>query len=539
MKRQVFAGFSLFFAAAVSGQSLVSLNPTADGEQIYFRPSHPGGLFRYDRNQLESFAPDMAAASFAVTGDGRSVALSFNGRTTIHRDAAPPIPLAGELVSLSPNGRYLLLSRNRTFSLRDLSTGVSTELTPGSVPLGSRTVSDSGQVLTFVSNLDRRLSLWSPGSAIVSLSQMEGVRSAAINAWGTRALVHTSDYRLYYLDIATGYSPLLSEHAASPSISYDGRFVVYLAFADLVSQVFLFDVESSLWRQLTHSPVDIVEAVVSGFGNAVWATDRFGGLFRIDLPSGSTRRFPAIQSARPELPLIPGSLSSLEGGPFADATVLASYPLPDSLAGVRVLVDGRPMKLVSVTPNRIQFLVPPDASGPVRELPMTVEYPGRDPLHPLFVPEPRVELGSATPRFLVGPSLTAGYLPASFSNSLVFHQDFSRRVTSVFPATRGEIVHLYGIGFGPVDQAVDPTGPAPSSPPARVLNPPRCQSALSETVQVPVRFAGLAPGLAGVYQISLEIPNWNPSNFPGDVVSLEVRCATGGPTASIPVRIRP
>jgi len=99
--------------------------------------------------------------------------------------------------------------------------------------------------------------------------------------------------------------------------------------------------------------------------------------------------------------------------------------------------------------------------------------------------------------------------PAVFQGISAIHQDFQSLVTLDKPAQPGEIVHFYAIGLGAVSPSV-PTGHrAPANPPAAVVTPIQCsiEDSVAATVSIPVYFAGLAPGLSGIYQISVQLPN--------------------------------
>ena len=62
---------------------------------------------------------------------------------------------------------------------------------------------------------------------------------------------------------------------------------------------------------------------------------------------------------------------------------------------------------------------------------------------------------------------------------------------------------LYIAGMGETDNAVASGAGSPSSPLARITPPP---TLTIDSVSVPVAFAGLTPGLVGLYQIDVQIP---------------------------------
>jgi uncharacterized protein (TIGR03437 family) len=71
--------------------------------------------------------------------------------------------------------------------------------------------------------------------------------------------------------------------------------------------------------------------------------------------------------------------------------------------------------------------------------------------------------------------------------------------------------------------------PAPADPPASALIPPEVSLA---GVGLPVRYAGLTPGLAGVYEIRAHVPWWTP-----DGMEQPLRIAQGGSATTVTVRV--
>jgi enamine deaminase RidA (YjgF/YER057c/UK114 family) len=115
------------------------------------------------------------------------------------------------------------------------------------------------------------------------------------------------------------------------------------------------------------------------------------------------------------------------------------------------------------------------------------------------------------------------------------HQDFSGLITSDQPARAGEIIHLYGSGFGPVTPPVPDGAPASAATVSRTTNPITCGGldANGSTISLTLLFAGLAPGLTGIYQLDVQLPG----NLPvGSAV--QVRCGVGSNSGSIAVPVR-
>jgi uncharacterized protein (TIGR03437 family) len=180
-----------------------------------------------------------------------------------------------------------------------------------------------------------------------------------------------------------------------------------------------------------------------------------------------------------------GCLVSIFGTKLAPSIATAGMlPLPKKLAGVVVTVGALEIEapLYYVSPGQINAQIPFEALG--------------DTL-PLFVTTAE---GKSQPFLL--PVAVAG--PGIFTRSgdgrgaaLVLDADFQ----PVAGATAGKPIILYATGLGPTDP------PALSGTPASATEP------LNRVVNVPdvfigeaparVDFAGLAPGLAGVYQLNV------------------------------------
>ena len=91
-----------------------------------------------------------------------------------------------------------------------------------------------------------------------------------------------------------------------------------------------------------------------------------------------------------------------------------------------------------------------------------------------------------------------------YFNGGAIHQDWSSYVTPDRPASPGEVLHLYGTGFGPVQPAVATGMPASASPLAVVPAMPTCTS--DPGGPTTVVYLGLAPGLVGYYQMDVRLP---------------------------------
>lgn len=170
--------------------------------------------------------------------------------------------------------------------------------------------------------------------------------------------------------------------------------------------------------------------------------------------------------------------------------------LPTQLDGVSVTVGGQPAYIYAITPGQINVQAPDVGNGPVQVVVTTG--------------------GGASAPFATNSQL---YNPAFFpwpgNQPVATHADYSIAakngtfpgVTTV-PAKPGEVITLWGTGFGPTNPAVA-AGREPSvqAPPTR--NP---VTALLGGIPVPVLGAVLS-SYAAAYQIAIQIP---PSTPDGD-----------------------
>jgi uncharacterized protein (TIGR03437 family) len=229
----------------------------------------------------------------------------------------------------------------------------------------------------------------------------------------------------------------------------------------------------------------------------------------IDAFADDAPRFDAsgVRNAASALPGIsPGELVSLSGknlgimaGDHADA---ATPPLPFQIAGASVTVDGiRAPMLAALSSDGTEVLM--------FQVPFGVATPGT-----AAVVVSRNGTLSAPVEVTMLPAN-----PAVFSvlglGPVVLHRD-GTLVTPSAPARPGEMLAIYGTGLGAVFPMPEPGAAAPFGPPAAVLVAP---SVTIDGAEAEVRFAGLAPGLIGIYRIDLIVPD---AGQPGPAVPLVI-----------------
>jgi uncharacterized protein (TIGR03437 family) len=194
---------------------------------------------------------------------------------------------------------------------------------------------------------------------------------------------------------------------------------------------------------------------------------------------------------------------------------------PNSLDGVTVSVNGLLAYVNYVSPRQVNIEIPDGIPpGPV---PVIVNYGGQSSA------AVNLTINAAQP----------GLLTTNSSNLAAFHSSSGALVTTSTPATPGETLILYGTGFGPT--AKPPVAGQIASgqtPLAGTL------SATLGGTPVTIQYAGLAPGLVGVYQFNLVVPSFVGSgnlafqftlnNVPYTLQTLSIPGSglTGNPTAA-------
>jgi len=169
-----------------------------------------------------------------------------------------------------------------------------------------------------------------------------------------------------------------------------------------------------------------------------------------------------------------------------NAEDLVGANLPVQLDGVSVTIAGKPAYVGYVSPEQLNVIAP--AGLPLGDAKVSVtSAPGRT--------------GSATSTLRqANPSLFLW--EGRFA--VAQHSDY-RPVGVAEPAKPGEVILLYGTGFGATEPA---TGVGEL---ARVTAP---LAALPEVriggVRATVEFAGIAPGAAGLYQVNVRVPESAP-----------------------------
>lgn len=212
-------------------------------------------------------------------------------------------------------------------------------------------------------------------------------------------------------------------------------------------------------------------------------------------------------------PFAPNSVLSLFGTTLSYAAQpIAVSPdtmngdlLPTTLGDVHVLVDNQPAPLLYVSATQINFLVP------------STEIPGTSVVQVIR-------------QSIAGPAVNITLVtaaPALFPlNGYVLAQDFNNNyagITPDAPAHSGDMIVLYATGLGYTQPAYNPyevptTAANATVVPSVLLNGTAIDPSL-------IKYAGVTPQSAGLYQINFLLPQ-------GLASDVEIRVSSSGQTST-------
>jgi uncharacterized protein (TIGR03437 family) len=220
-------------------------------------------------------------------------------------------------------------------------------------------------------------------------------------------------------------------------MSDDGNLIAFLNGLD--RQLYVVRRDASGFRKLTSLQEKITEAILSGDGHVAFAATAAGRLLRIDIATAFvTEIVPATPTVQLAQWLVArGGIQTIGG------SGLVAEP-----GGVHVTVSGASSPILATHPESADFQVPWELPDGIANVEVDVDAAGSG----AFVPGTEVMLASAAPSFfsVYDAAVNASIIAAA-------HQDFSSLLSTANPAQPGEIVHVYGMGLGPVNPAV-PTG---------------------------------------------------------------------------------
>ncbi|MEX2261450.1 MAG: putative Ig domain-containing protein [Bryobacteraceae bacterium] len=185
-------------------------------------------------------------------------------------------------------------------------------------------------------------------------------------------------------------------------------------------------------------------------------------------------------------PVAPGNVVAIYGSNLAVSTeAAATLPLPTSINGTSVIVGGVEAALYFASSGQINAQIPMELE-PDREYQIVVSVNG----------------AISAADSIYTSSVQPGIAAFQDRGIIAQHSNF-QLVSSAEPARPGEYIVIYLAGMGVTDVPVRTGAPSPGDPLARARVQPRVTL---DGKPVEIVFAGLTPGLVGLYQINLRIP---------------------------------
>ncbi|HWB86098.1 MAG TPA: IPT/TIG domain-containing protein [Bryobacteraceae bacterium] len=189
--------------------------------------------------------------------------------------------------------------------------------------------------------------------------------------------------------------------------------------------------------------------------------------------------------------------TNLASGTDTWANAIVNGNLPTGLDNVTVTIGGRPAYLEYVSPLQINMMVPDVSPGP--EQVVVTNQAGTSASY-------TVNVSQFGPAFFLWPSQQAVATRQDYSYAAK-NGTFS---TVTAPAQPGDVLILWGTGFGPTSPAVTPGIQVPSD---QTYSTATLPTVTINNVSATVYGAALAPGFAGLYQVAIQVP---PSLISGD-----------------------
>ena len=198
-------------------------------------------------------------------------------------------------------------------------------------------------------------------------------------------------------------------------------------------------------------------------------------------------------SYRPGM-VAPGGLFSIFGSGLSNQTAdAAALPLPATLGGTQVLVNGSAIPLVYVSAGQINAQMP-------------IDVPTGQPVT-LVVRNGSAGSNNVT---LNLPTVAPGIFTSNGTQAIIQNPNGSLNSPAA-PAKPGETVVAYLTGAGPVNSSSWITGAASPSSPASVTTPYTLTFGTEPAI---VQYLGLTPGFVGLYQANFTVPTLAPGSYP-------------------------
>jgi uncharacterized protein (TIGR03437 family) len=247
----------------------------------------------------------------------------------------------------------------------------------------------------------------------------------------------------------------------------------------------------------------IINLSTSGFTVLAWNYDAAVAMPRIDQ---------VVNAADGSRGVAPGGLIVIRGRDLSPVNIATrEIPLPTALGESCLTVNGLPVPMIFVSSSLINAQLPYQAEGNVT---MILRTPGGV---------------SDNYNLVVLPAAPSVFRNTDTESALVIRAANNTITTPSNPVRGGDDLTIYLTGMGRTTPSVADGMPGPGDPLANALITPQVFLA---GVELPVAYAGLAPGQVGVNQINVQVPHWVPRGL-----NQELRIEQGGSSTSVQVRV--
>jgi len=205
----------------------------------------------------------------------------------------------------------------------------------------------------------------------------------------------------------------------------------------------------------------------------------------------------------------PGSWVTILGDRLANGTSIASGTFPPSLLGTAVMIGSTALPLDYVSPTQVNALLPFSLT-PNTIASLTIQRSGTESV-PI-----EVTIADLGPAIFAVNGVGTGQGAVTIATSGVLAAPVGAFPGSQ-PVKRGDYLAIYCTGLGAVNNTPADGAPAPSSSPlaTTLANP----TVTIGGVPAVVSYSGLAPGLVGLYQVNVQVPDNTPT---GNAVNLAI-----------------
>jgi uncharacterized protein (TIGR03437 family) len=194
-------------------------------------------------------------------------------------------------------------------------------------------------------------------------------------------------------------------------------------------------------------------------------------------------------------PIAPGEIITLFGSGLASGVFTAGLPLPTTLGGVQVNINGQAVPLYYVSPTQITALVPQQVTPDNNVFVATIQVVNNGAMSNSTT----VYTNYTAPGVFSADGSGGGPAAAQVNNAAV---------SPTNPANVGSTVVFYATGLGTVTPVVADGAAAPSNPPATADDTDLMYIGGQQANLV---FDGLAPGFASLFQLNAAIATGTPS----------------------------